>query len=150
MIKNVIKYIFIYTLSILFIGCDSILTTNDSCEYCFLEVEAPDLPMNENGIYQLDFNNESLQTFTQLRAYIGYEYEYVGWGSDTHFQGCTWGHCEDVPIVNGSTYSCEDGYAYTMVGVYEENIGDIATIWVGYIDDYGQQHLDSIRIMINE
>ncbi len=37
-----------------------------------------------------------------------------------------------------------------MIGVYEENIGDIATIWVGYYDGYGNQWLDSIRIKIDE
>jgi hypothetical protein len=37
-----------------------------------------------------------------------------------------------------------------MLGVYEENIGDVATIWVRYYDDYGNQWLDSIRIIINE
>jgi hypothetical protein len=37
-----------------------------------------------------------------------------------------------------------------MMGVMEENIGQIATIWVGYYDYYGNQWLDSIRIQINE
>ena len=148
MMKNIIKYIFIYTIGILFVGCDN-PTSVESCDYCHLEIET-NLQMDENGIYHLDYDENQIQTFTQLKAYIGYEMEYVEWTTNVTFEGCTWGHCEDVPIVNGSTYSCEDGYAYTMVGVYEENIGDIATIWVGYIDDYGQQHLDSIRIMINE
>ena len=37
-----------------------------------------------------------------------------------------------------------------MMGVMEENIGDIATIWVGYYDEYGNQWLDSIKVKINE
>ena len=149
MIKNTIKYIFIYIMCMVFIGCDNPMSVQ-SCDYCHLELEAPDLTMDENGDYHLDFSDGSIQTFTRLRAYVGYEYEYLGWTTDTSFEGCTWDYCEDVPIVNGASYSSEDGYAYSMLGVYEGNIGDIATIWVGYYDDYGNQWLDSIRIIINE
>jgi|TARA_R110000823_G_scaffold314148_2_gene442813 hypothetical protein len=149
MLRKMIKYIFIYVISVIFIGCDNPISTK-SCDYCHLELEAPNLPMDENGIYHLDYNNGEIQTFTQLRAYIGYELEYVGWTTDTAFDGCTWDYCEDVPIVNGAGYSSEDGYSYQMIGVYEGNIGDIATIWVGYYDGYGNQWLDSIRIKIDE
>ena len=148
MVKNIIKYIFIYTISILLVGCDN-PTSVESCDYCHLDIET-NLPMDENGIYHLNFNNGEIQTFTQLRAYVGYEMEYVGWTTNTTFEGCTWDYCEDVPIVNGSSYTLDDGYAYTMLGVYEENIGDVATIWVGYYDEYGNQWLDSIKVKIDE
>ena len=55
---------------------------------------AGDLPM-VNGVYQLDYDDGRLQTFT--KAYVGYELEYVGWTTD-NFQGCTWDYCEDVPL----------------------------------------------------
>ena len=146
--KNIIRYIFIYTIGILFVGCDN-PTSVESCDYCHLDIET-NLPIDENGIYHLNFNNDEIQTFTQLRAYVGYEYEYVGWTTNVTFEGCTWDYCEDVPIVNGSSYTLDDGYAYTMLCVYEENIGDVATIWVGYYDEYGNQWLDSIKVKINE
>ncbi len=63
MLKNIIRYIFIYTLYVLFVGCESILTTNDSCDYCYLELEAPDLSIDENGVYHLDYNDGAIQTF---------------------------------------------------------------------------------------
>ena len=150
--KNIIKYIFIYIISIIFIGCDNnpIEPSQDFCDYCYLEIEAPDLLMDKNGIYHLDFNDGGIQTFTQLRAYIGYEYEYVEWVTDVTFEGCTWDYCEDVPVVNGSGYSSDDGYSYQMMGVMEENIGQTATIWVGYYDNYGTQWLDNIEVKINE
>jgi hypothetical protein len=148
MVKNIIKYIFIYTIGILLVSCDN-PTSVESCDYCHLDIET-NLPMDENGIYHLDFNNGEIQTFTQLRAYVGYEMEYVGWTTNTTFEGCTWDYCEDVPIVNGSSYTLDNGYAYTMLGVYEENIGDVATIWVGYYDEYGNQWLDSIKVKIDE
>ena len=150
MVKKVIKYILIYTLIVMSIGWDSILEPNEVCDYCYLELEAPDLPMDENGIYQLNYNGSALQTFTKLRAYVGYELEYLGWTTNISFEGCTWNYCENIPVVNGASYSSDDGYAYQMMGVYEGNIGQIATIWVGYYDNYGTQWLDSIRVKINE
>ena len=148
MVKNIIKYIFIYTICIITIGCDNPMS-NQTCDYCYLDLEAPDLPM-VNGVYQLDYDGGSIQTFTQLRAYGGYEMEYLGWTTNVSFEGCTWNYCEDVPVVNQVSYSDDKGYAYQMVGVMEENIGQTATIWVGYYDYYGTQWLDSIRIKINE
>jgi hypothetical protein len=148
MLEKIIKYIFIYTICVITIGCDNPMSI-ETCDYCHLELEAPELPMMD-GVYQLDYNDEELQTFTKLRAYVGYEMEYTGWTTNVTFEGCTWDYCEDIPIVNGSSYSSDDGYAYQMMGVMEENIGQTATIWVGYYDNYGTQWLDSIRIKINE
>ena len=149
MLKNMIKYIFIYTICMITIGCDNTMSV-ETCDYCYLNLEAPYLTIDEYGVYHLDFNDGSIQTLTRLRAYIGYEYEYVGWTTNVTFEGCTWDYCEDVPIVNPASYSSDDGYAYQMMGVYESNIGQTATIYVGYYDEYNNQWLDSIRIKINE
>jgi len=150
MLKKIIKYIFIYTICVITIGCESNPMSNQTCDYCHLELEAPDLPMDEDGVYHLDYNENQIQTFTQLRAYVGYELEYLGWTTNISFDGCTWNYCENVPVVNGASYSSEDGYAYQMMGVYEGNIGQTATIWVGYYDNYGTQWLDSIKVKIDE
>ena len=149
MMKNIIKYIFIYTICVITIGCESNPMSNQTCDYCYLELEAPDLPMIDD-VYQLNYNDGALQTFTPLRAYVGYELEYLGWTTNVSFEGCTWNYCENIPVVNSASYSNDDGYAYQMMGVYEGNVGQIATIWVGYYDNYGTQWLDSIRIKINE
>ena len=153
--KNIIKYIFIYTICLISIGCeDNVMggwqSLEGECQDCYLIVDAPNLMIDSNGVYQLDFNDGSLQTFTQLRAFIGYEMEFVEWTTNITFDGCTWNYCENIPVVNGSGYSSEDGYAYQMMGVYEGNIGQTATIWVGYYDDYGTQWLESIKVKINE
>ena len=151
MVKKIIKYIFIYTICVITIGCESnpMTSQQESCDYCYLELEAPDLPIVDN-VYQLNYNNGALQTFTQLRAYVGYELEYLGWTTNISFEGCTWNYCENVPVVNPASYSNDDGYAYQMMGVYEGNIGQTATIWVGYYDNYGTQWLDSIKVVIDE
>ena len=149
MMKNIIKYIFIYTIGILFVGCDNPMSQN-SCDYCHLELEAPDLPMDENGIYHLDYDENQIQTFTQLRAYVGYELEYLGWTTNVSFEGCTWNYCENIPVVNSASYSNDDGYAYQMMGVHQEHIGDTITVNCGYYDDYGIQYLNTIKVIIDE
>ena len=149
MLKKIIRYIFIYTISLLFIGCENPMSV-ESCDYCYLELDAPDLWMDNDGVYHLNYNDGDLQSFTKLRAYVGYELEYLGWTTNLSFEGCTWDYCEDVPVVNGSGYSSDDGYSYQMMGVMEENIGQTATIWVGYYDNYGKQWLDSIKVKIDE
>ena len=153
MLKNIINYIFIYTLSMLLTGCDDSvvgISTNDDgeCENCFLEMNIPSLEIDSNGYYHLDYNDGSVQTYVRLEAYVGYEYEYVGWTSDTYFDGCSWGYCEPVVIVNGSSYSDENGMAYTMLGVYETNVGDTAKVWCGFYDNYGKQWIDSLEVII--
>ena len=65
MLKKMIKYIFIYTIGIMFIGCDNPMSV-ETCDYCHLELEAPNLPMDKNGVYQLDYNDGEIQTFVQL------------------------------------------------------------------------------------
>jgi hypothetical protein len=113
-------------------------------------MDIPSLDIDSNGYYHLDFNDNTLQTYVRLEAYVGYEYEYVGWGTDTYFEGCTWNQCESIPIVNGVSYSDDEGMVYTMLGVYEGNIADTAKVWCGYYDDYGVQHLDSLEVIIDE
>ena len=84
------------------------------------------------------------------RAFIGYQDEYIGWTSDTYFEGCTWDYCEDVPIVNGSSYSGMDGVATTILGIHEQHIGDTIKVYCGYYWDYGSQYLDSLGIIVEE
>ena len=45
MMKNIIKYIFIYTICVITIGCESNPMSNQTCDYCYLELEAPNLSM---------------------------------------------------------------------------------------------------------
>ena len=62
MLEKMIKYIFIYTICVIFIGCESNpMTPQESCDYCYLELEAPNLPMDEDGVYHLDYNDENSQ-----------------------------------------------------------------------------------------
>jgi len=145
MVRNIILYIFIYVLCI---SCDDNLTNSDSCTDCKLELSIDELDIDSNGYYHLHFNEDYVQTFTKINADVGYEYEYVGWTSDTYFIVEIHGHEEYVNVVNGSSYTNSNGFAYTMLGVYEQNIGDTIIVYCGYYDDYGIQHLDSLGVII--
>ena len=69
MLEKIIKYIFIYTICVITIGCDSNPLSNQTCYYCYLELEAPDLPMI-NGVYQLDYDNYGTQWLDSIRIKI--------------------------------------------------------------------------------
>ena len=153
MLKKVLSYIFIY---IFIIGCGDITrnvygTHNHKCpdDGCFLELDVEGIDEDTNGYYHLNWNDGVIQTFTKIEAYVGHSYQFVGWTSNTYFDGCTWGYCEPVSIVNSSSYSGMDGMAYTMIGVYESNVGDTAMIYCGYYYD-GVQYLDSLGVIIDE
>ena len=145
MVRNIILYIFIYVFCI---SCDDNVTNSDSCTDCKLELSIDELNMDSNGYYHLYFNEDYIQTFTKIKADVGYEYEYVGWTSDTYFIVEVYGYEEYVNVVNGSSYTNGNGFAYTMLGVYEENIGDTIIVYCGYYDNYGVQHLDSLGVII--
>lgn len=57
--------------------------------------------------------------------YVGYDTTYITW-----FSG--W----EVPIVNGSSYSREDGEVNTMLAPVRSMRGDTATIYYGYHDNW--------------
>jgi len=143
MVKNIILYILIY---VLLIGCG----VEPYCDGCKLELSIDSLEMDNHNYYLLDFDDNYIQTFTKIKADVGRDYEKVGWTSDTYFVIETIGYQEEVNVVNGASYSNEDGYAYTMLGVYESNIGDTIIVYCGYYDDYGVQHLDSLGVIVNE
>ena len=148
MLKKVLSYIFIY---IFMIGCgDSTKIINaPNCSDCVLNLNIQDLNEDSNGYYRLNWLIGNVQTFVTIEAHVGHGYRFVGWTSNTYFDGCTWGYCEPINVVNSSSYSNEDGMAYTMLGVYEEHIGDTVMVYCGYYED-NIQYLDSLGVIIDE
>ena len=151
MMKNIIKHIFIYILLVICIGCsDNIFGANEVCSDCVLELDIPDLTIDDNNFYHLEFNEDYIQTFTKIEAYVGASYVYLGWSSDTEHCVQMWNYLDCNDVVNPASYSGDDGYAYQMMGVHQEHIGDTITVHCGYYDNYDEQHLNSIRIIIDE
>ena len=51
----------------------------------------------------------------------------------------TWFSGFEVPIVNGSSYSREDGEVNTMIAPVKTMRGDTATVFYGYFDNWREE-----------
>jgi len=137
-IKSIFWVIFIY---ILLIGC---VDTLDECysDY-YLEIDAPSLEKS-TGYYELEFLSEYIQTFTTLRAQTGVEYQRILWISNKEIElNGIW-----TNLVNSTSYTDNDGEAYTVLGVWEEFIGDTITVYCGYEDMCSSRYIDSLKVII--
>ena len=140
MVKNILKYIFIY---ILLVGCNSPLI----CEDCYLNTGAPDLQMDENGYYHMEFLDSYVQTFSTLEAKTGiisYNQK-INWVSNKEILIAGYW----TNLVNGSSYTDEEGKAYTVLGVWENFIGDTVKVYSGYTDNCNILHTDSLEVVID-
>ena len=144
MVKKSIIYIFIYTL---LVGCDTQNPMNSECESDFImNVEAPELEMDENGYYHIDWLAGYNQTFATLEAITNTEgYNKIYWTSQ---QGIEYGG-EFVSCVNPASYT-SDGVARQTMAVWEEMIGDTITIYAGFEDWCYNQHIDSIGVIVED
>ena len=144
MVKKSILYIFIYTL---LVGCNTQNPLNSECDIdCYLEVEAPDLQIDGNGYYHMEWLEGYTQTFSTLDANTGSnEIVKVMWDSDSgiNYNGY-W-----VSSVNPASYT-DNGVSHTVLSVWEEQIGDTLTVYAGYNDECGVEYIDSIRIIIKD
>jgi len=143
MVKNIIKYIFIY---ILLMGCDTQIT--GFCESdCSLEITAPDLQIDENGYYHIEWLGGYVQTFSTLNAdtYSDEIYK-VYWGTNSGiiYMG------EFVGSVNHTSYTNENGIAHTVLSVWEEQILDTISVYSFYEDGCGIEHNDTLGIIVDE
>ena len=59
------------------------------------------------------------------------------------------GYDEWANLVNSSSYTDEEGYARTVLGVWEIFVGDTITIYAGYTDDCDIQYIDSLKVVID-
>ena len=140
MVKKIISYIFIY---ILLVGCESPLV----CEGCYLDIKAPDLTLDNNGYYHMEFLDSYVQTFSTLEAETGITSynQKVKWVSNKEILIA--GHWTN--LVNGSSYTDEDGKAYTVLGVWENFVGDTVKVYSGYTDNCNILHVDSLEVVID-
>ena len=53
-----------------------------------------------------------------------------------------------LAAVNTSSYSNDDGIAWSVIGVWEPFIGDTLVITAGSINDCGEQSIDSMKIIV--
>ena len=131
-------------IGILVIGCsDFNPMASDGCG-CGLEIYSDELDIT-NGIYELEYNGDYVQTFTTLNATTD-----CGWSQhllwDTNYQyriNTDW-----VSLVNPASMTDEYGGATIIFGTWEEFIGDTIVVGCGYTDDCDVHHLDSLKIKV--
>ncbi len=140
MVRNILKYLFIY---ILLMGCESPLV----CEDCYLDIKAPDLEIDENGYHHMEFLNSYSQTFSTLEAETGIT---------SYNQKVKWVSNKEILIagywtnlVNQSSYTDDDGKAYTVLSAWEIFIGDTVKVYSGYTDNCNINHIDSLEVIID-
>lgn len=152
MVKKLFTYIFIYTLLVGCEGYNPVIPQGDvpKPENYYLEVTAPNLELDENGYYHIEFLNDYLQTFSTLDANTGSEYIYqkVYWDSDSGINESFTG--DWVSCVNHASYT-NDGIAHTVLSVWEENIGDTVTVYTWYTETLtSTKYLDSIKVVVED
>ena len=140
MVKKLFMYIFIY---ILLVGCETSLV----CDDCHLDIKAPDLQMDGNGYYHMQFLESYVQTFSTLEAETGITNynQKVKWVSNKEILIAGYW----TNLVNGSSYTDGGGKAYTVLGVWENFIGDTVKVYSGYTDNCNIQHVDSLEVVID-
>lgn len=144
MIKKRLKQIFCIFIYIIVSGCDNVV--GPVCSDCYLNVDVPELTMDNNGYYRLYLIDGYSQTFTTIRARTGItEYhQRVKWVSNKEYYfGNQW-----VNLVNGDSYTDDNGNAYTVLGVWQDFVGDTIKVYSGYNDECNFHHVDSIGVII--
>ena len=143
MVKKLFMYIFIYTL---LVGCNRLPLNNNECESDFMmNVEAPELEMDNNGYYHIEWLAGYNQTFATLEAITNTEgYNKIYWNSQS---GIEYGG-EFVSCVNPASYT-SDGVARQTMAVWEEMVGDTLTIYSMFEDGCYIQHIDSIKVVVD-
>ena len=145
MVKKLFIYIFIYTL---LVGCDTQNPlNNEECESDFtMNVGAPELEMDENGYYHIEWLEGYNQTFATLEAITNTEgYNKIYWTSQ---EGIEYGG-EFVSCVNPASYT-SDGTARQTMAVWEEMVGDTIIIYAGFTDWCYTRYVDSIGVIIED
>lgn len=131
-------------LILIIVSCNNPTTPNleITCD-CSIEVYC-NLPETD-GVYELTFDGNYVQTFTSI--YVETEcglHTRVQWDTDYQYRINT----DWVSLVNPSSMTNEDGEGQITFGVWEEFIGKTISVYGGYFDDCGNQHIDSLSIRI--
>ena len=138
--RNIILCIFIY---ILCVGCESSYDAM-MCDDCYLDISAPSLEMDENGYYHMECLDGYVQTFSTLKAETGLDYQKVKWISNKEINIA--GHWTN--LVNMDSYTDDGGIAYTVLGVWEEFVGDTIKVYCGYTNDCSINYADSLEVIV--
>ena len=131
-------------ISLFVIGCSDFNPIEPEDCHCGMEISS-DLPQN-NGIYELELNQNSAQTYSTLNCETecGWS-QHIQWDSDYMYQIVPnqW-----ISLVNPASMTDEFGEGKIVFAVWEEFIGHTVTIYGGYTDDCGDHHVDSLKVKV--
>ena len=136
---------FTFLILIISIGCNNPLF-DEPCESgCSINIYS-ELPQNEDGVYQLNWNPNLVTTYSHLyvETTCGLHTK-VSWDSDTQYQlsSVDW-----TNLINPSSMTDEDGKGTIVYGVWEDLIGSTITFYGGYMDDCDNHFVDSAKVFI--
>ena len=166
-IKKLVNYGIILIGFNLFVGCSSLFGPEDISSITF-ELDSK-LTEDVNGYHHLTIDTTQWQTLHRISGHVYRDGESVnvlkfGWASSHYWivgddygyivkRGLTddlvyvsydttyitWFGGYEVPIVNGSSYSREDGEVNTVIAPVKTMVGDTATIFYGYYDNWKEE-----------
>ena len=143
MVRNIILYIFIYVLCV---GCESPLI----CDDCYIDVSAPDLQLDDNGYYYIEFINGYTQVYSTLKVETGTNNQKVKWLSNREINIKYYGTDNWTNLVNTNSYTNDYGVAHTVLSVWEEFVGDTIKVYCGYTNDCNINYIDSMEVIIKQ
>ena len=94
----------------------------------------------------MEFLDSYVQTFSTLEAKTGLvHHQFISWQSNKEILlDGYW-----TNLVNQSSYTDNDGKAYTVLGVWGNFIGDTIKVYSGYTDNFNIRHIDSLKVIID-
>ena len=124
-----------FILILLLFGCNTIVEPTPIYEF---ELNT-ELEQDSNGYYHLPmitYNNSQVLHKLSVNTNNPNSPQLVSWYSDTVYEIYHMGFTQQIEIINKSSYTFDDGIAYTMFGPYMDQVGDTITILTGYIDSH--------------
>ena len=134
-------------ISLFVIGCSDFnpIESEGDCGGCGFEITSP-LPKTD-GVYELEYNDNLAQTYSTLSCATGCGWgEHIQWESDYKYR--TSPNDGWTSLVNPASMTDEFGEGKIVFAVWEAFIGKTITIYGGYFDDCGNQHIDSVKVLV--
>tara|TARA_B100000287_G_scaffold159854_1_gene150711 strand:- start:4874 stop:5320 length:447 start_codon:yes stop_codon:yes gene_type:complete len=147
MLKKLINCIFIF-IYILLTGCDT-LTGPEETSY-YLELDAPFLEMNQDGYYIMEIGEGNIMRYTTLKAETGStdEVQLLTWEANQEFGVEHQGQIIWENLVNSSSYTDGSGNGFTVLGVWQEFVGDTIIVYCGFEDINNNYYEDIIKVVV--
>jgi len=132
-------------LLLVFFSCNNPLF-DEPCESgCSINIYS-ELPQNDDGVYQLNWNPNLVMTYSHLYAETECGiHTKVSWDSDYMYQivNDQW-----ISLINPASMTDEEGKGTIVYGVWDEFIDSTITFYGGYVDDCDNHFVDSVKVFI--